>query len=134
MIKKFIIFLFIFFGFVANAYASSVNYIIPVTALLTKNIDLNKNFAKKLTKTNMIYQYNSTGNLLEKIFIYKKNSFEVYDSTGTWCKNLLILKDTSIFLYDSTGTKIEKIYKYENGVVYEYDSTGTWVNKIFKFK
>ena len=124
MIKKFIIFLFIFFGFVANAYASSDDSMLAATVMFIKRgMITTPSWAKPIDDKKAFSQYDSKSNEIARFLICSHSSIDKYDNNGYDRLNEFYYNGGYIDLYNlDNNPKITAKFKFAGDTIYEYDN------------
>lgn len=124
MIKKFIIFLFIFFGFVANAYASSDDSMLAATFMFIKRgMITTPSWAKPIDDKKAFSQYDSKSNEIARFLICSHSSIDKYDNNGYDRLNEFYYYGGYIDLYNlDNNPKITAKFKFAGDTIYEYDN------------
>ena len=124
MIKKFIIFLFIFFGFVANAYASSDDSMLAATFMFIKRgIITNPSWAKPIDDKKAFSRYNMNGTEVGRFLFYNYDLLTKFDNQGLNRYYDLYYNAGYINAYDlKARSKISAKFKFAGDTIYEYDN------------
>ena len=123
MIKRFIIFLFIFFGFVANAYASSDDSMLAATFMFIKRgMITTPSWAKPIDDKKAFSQHDSKSNEIARFLIYNYRQTSKFNNSGNKRIYNYIYNNGKIYQYSLDNDIALAIYKYAGDTIYEYDN------------